>query len=195
MGDINPSKMPKKKVIERKDDPNKVAMYKKGGQVKKFDNGGSIAELVKESEGMLNQADTGPRMPNPYTGQHPVMDVSQAQDDVHAFPTYINLDKDYQSIGGRLTGTKKLSRDAMLQAYLDADISRDDQGSRGRVNRAGINFIKNFAKGGETGLYANINAKRKRIAKGSNEKMRKPGAKGAPTNQAFINSAKTAKSK
>jgi len=45
------------------------------------------------------------------------------------------------------------------------------------------------------GLYANINAKRKRIAAGSKEKMRKSGTKGAPTNQAFINSAKTAKRK
>jgi hypothetical protein len=43
------------------------------------------------------------------------------------------------------------------------------------------------------GLYANINAKRKRIAAGSGEKMRKPGTKGAPTAQAFKNSAKTAK--
>jgi hypothetical protein len=31
------------------------------------------------------------------------------------------------------------------------------------------------------GLYANIHAKRQRIKKGSGEKMRKPGAKGAPT--------------
>ena len=29
------------------------------------------------------------------------------------------------------------------------------------------------------GLYANIHAKRKRIAAGSGEKMRRPGAKGA----------------
>jgi hypothetical protein len=43
------------------------------------------------------------------------------------------------------------------------------------------------------GLYANINAKRQRIAAGSGEKMRKPGTKGAPTKQAFIQSAKTAK--
>ena len=50
-----------------------------------------------------------------------------------------------------------------------------------------------YAEGGTVGLYANINAKKKRIAAGSNEKMRKPGAKGAPTAQAFINSAKTAK--
>jgi len=43
------------------------------------------------------------------------------------------------------------------------------------------------------GLYANINAKRKRIAAGSGEKMRKVGAKGAPTAKAFKESAKTAK--
>jgi hypothetical protein len=45
------------------------------------------------------------------------------------------------------------------------------------------------------GLYANIHAKRERIAAGSGEKMRKPGAKGAPTAQAFVESAKTAKKK
>jgi hypothetical protein len=43
------------------------------------------------------------------------------------------------------------------------------------------------------GLYANINAKRDRIAAGSKEKMRKPGAPGAPTAKAFKQSAKTAK--
>jgi hypothetical protein len=41
------------------------------------------------------------------------------------------------------------------------------------------------------GLYANIHAKRKRIAEGSGEKMRKPGTKGAPTAKAFKQSAKT----
>jgi hypothetical protein len=43
------------------------------------------------------------------------------------------------------------------------------------------------------GLYANINAKRERIAAGSGERMRKPGSKGAPTAAAFKASAKTAK--
>ncbi len=50
-----------------------------------------------------------------------------------------------------------------------------------------------YANGGPVGLYANIHAKKKRIAAGSKEKMRKPGSKGAPTAQAFINSAKTAR--
>ena len=43
------------------------------------------------------------------------------------------------------------------------------------------------------GLYANIQAKRKRIKAGSGEKMRKPGTKGAPTAKACRKSAKTAK--
>ena len=35
------------------------------------------------------------------------------------------------------------------------------------------------------GLYANIHAKRKRIKAGSGEKMRKKGAKGAPSAKNF----------
>jgi hypothetical protein len=50
-----------------------------------------------------------------------------------------------------------------------------------------------YAEGGKVGLYANINAKKKRIAAGSGEKMRKVGSAGAPTANAFVQSAKTAK--
>ena len=39
------------------------------------------------------------------------------------------------------------------------------------------------------GLWANIHAKRKRIAAGSGEKMRKVGSKGAPTAMALKHSA------
>ena len=53
----------------------------------------------------------------------------------------------------------------------------------GRVKRAA----------GGPGLYANIKAKKDRIAAGSGEKMRKVGSAGAPTAQNFINAAKTAK--
>jgi len=45
------------------------------------------------------------------------------------------------------------------------------------------------------GLYANIHAKQERIAKGSGERMRKVGSKGAPTSKAFKQSARTAKKK
>tara|TARA_R100000664_G_C2683558_1_gene90529 strand:- start:455 stop:598 length:144 start_codon:yes stop_codon:yes gene_type:complete len=44
-------------------------------------------------------------------------------------------------------------------------------------------------------LYRNIQAKRKRIAAGSGEKMRKPGSKGAPTKKNFKRAKQTAKKK
>jgi hypothetical protein len=46
---------------------------------------------------------------------------------------------------------------------------------------------------GKGGLYANIHAKRERIKAGSGETMRSPGDSGAPTTQAFKDSAETAK--
>lgn len=52
------------------------------------------------------------------------------------------------------------------------------------------NLPAHKASGG--GLYANIHAKRERIAHGSGERMRKPGQKGAPTAESFRQSAKTA---
>jgi len=60
---------------------------------------------------------------------------------------------------------------------------------------------KEFAKADEGkkfkegGLYANIHAKRERIAEGSGEKMRRVGSKGAPTAEAFKDSSKTVKMK
>jgi hypothetical protein len=44
----------------------------------------------------------------------------------------------------------------------------------------------------KAGLYANIHKKRERIRKGSGERMRKPGSKGAPTASAFRKSKRTA---
>lgn len=61
-----------------------------------------------------------------------------------------------------------------------------------KARRDNTDFTE-YAKGGKVGLYANINAKRKRIAAGSGERMRKPGSKGAPTAEAFVQSAKTAR--
>jgi len=73
------------------------------------------------------------------------------------------------------------------------DISPSKMPSGAKKARRDNTDFTEYAEGGKVGLYANINAKRKRIAAGSKEKMRKPGSKGAPTKQAFINSAKTAK--
>jgi hypothetical protein len=62
---------------------------------------------------------------------------------------------------------------------------------RSKVGTAVKNKEKTVAT--KPGLYANIHAKKARIAAGSGEKMRKPGTAGAPTAKAFKESAKTAK--
>lgn len=62
-------------------------------------------------------------------------------------------------------------------------------GGKKKARRDDTDFTQ-YAEGGKVGLYANIHAKRAR-----GEKMRKPGQEGAPTAQAFIDSAKTAKGK
>ena len=61
-----------------------------------------------------------------------------------------------------------------------------------KARRDNTDFTQ-YAEGGQVGLYDRIHAKRKRIAAGSGEKMRKVGSAGAPTASAFVQSAKTAK--
>ena len=65
----------------------------------------------------------------------------------------------------------------------------------GVPSSVGKEFTKGPKKFAAGGLYANIHAKRERIAEGSGEQMRKPGSKGAPTTKDFKESAKTAKFK
>jgi hypothetical protein len=57
----------------------------------------------------------------------------------------------------------------------------------GRCNSRPSHMEERMAK---KGLWSNINAKRERIKEGSGEKMRKPGAKGAPTAKALSESKK-----
>jgi len=70
-------------------------------------------------------------------------------------------------------------------------------GYGGVPQKVGKEFVKadEGKKMSKGGLYANIHAKQERIAHGSGEKMRKVGSKGAPTKEAFKESAKTAKKK
>ena len=74
--------------------------------------------------------------------------------------------------------------------------AKEKAGGKRTTAMGGGMMRKQFGKGGgadRPGLYANIKAKKDRIKAGSGEKMRKPGAKGAPTAKNFRNAAKTAK--
>ena len=66
-----------------------------------------------------------------------------------------------------------------LNYYMPAKPTTDFDEFLKQYQESGINDMKNG------GLWANIHAKRKRIAAGSGERMRKPGSKGAPTEEAL----------
>ena len=86
-------------------------------------------------------------------------------------------------------GFYETGKDKSDRAEIIKDVTTKPQ----RVAIVDKLFSAKKMKGG--GLYANINAKRERIAEGSGEKMRKAGSKGAPSKQDFVESAKTAKMK
>ena len=81
----------------------------------------------------------------------------------------------------------------MMSSRGMGDIAPSKMPSGKRKARRDDTDFTEYAAGGKVGLYDNINAKRKRIAAGSGEKMRKVGSAGAPTASAFAQSAKTAK--
>ena len=63
----------------------------------------------------------------------------------------------------------------------DGDVDSSDQylhKRRKAISKAVTNEEAEEIEEGESGLWANIHKKRKRIEKGSGEKMRKPGFKG-----------------
>lgn len=65
------------------------------------------------------------------------------------------------------------------------DINPSKMPKAKKMKRRDDTDFSSYAEGGKVGLWDNIHAKRKRGAK-----MRKPGSPGAPTDQAFIDSAK-----
>lgn len=76
----------------------------------------------------------------------------------------------------------------MMASRGMGDISPSKMPKGKKTARRDDTDFMQYADGGHVGLYANINAKHKRGAK-----PRKKGAPGAPTDQAFIDSAKSAK--
>jgi len=74
----------------------------------------------------------------------------------------------------------------------DGDVDSSDQylhKRRKAISKAVTKEEVETVEEGESGLWANIHKKRERIKKGSGEKMRKPGSKGAPTDDDFKDAA------
>jgi len=116
MGAINPSKMPGKKEITRTDDPNKVAMYKRGGKVKRMDEGGEAEEetpfkKISKQVASMNppkQAEAAPPPPK----------------EAGIKPSNITLNKDYKRVDLQAsTGDVNVHKGATASLGADTSIS------------------------------------------------------------------------
>jgi len=152
-----------------------------GGQVKLDKMGNNDGKISGEDFAVIrSQKMGGGMMKRPM-----YKDGSKTQDALRAAARDMNK-----------TGQGKKFREA---TFVDSKTNRIVPDTERNRKRYGKDRVKattakgRVKKAGGGGLYANIKAKKDRIAAGSGEKMRKVGTKGAPTAQNFINAAKTAK--
>jgi hypothetical protein len=193
MGAISKEKV---RAIKKRDGNEPVMLYKAGGRVKKFEEGGKIVGRMSDGK--------------------PVVVNPDGRINTHIMATgeFDGKGINYPTIYGGKKMSKKAAEDFIkknnfvdpdtgkkLREYPSGDDAEVDYMLRQhpQIDRE-ASYIKDkaegrYAKGGKVGLYANIHAKQARIAAGSKEKMRKPNSPGAPTNMAFTQSAKTAKKK
>ncbi len=91
-----------------------------------------------------------------------------------------------------------LNTDSQTTVRTVSSAERRGQAPYARSSPSGLRIAKELnmaTKPAKKGLYANIAAKKTRIAQGSGEKMREPGSPGAPEKGAFEKAAKTPKKK
>ena len=108
---------------------------------------------------------------------------NQSKIDV-APPKGVINEKDFKVLNQAKSKAKTMRTTAMAGGMMREKVMGGGSMMRTELKRGG---------GAGSGLYANIHAKKKRIAGGSGETMRRPGAKGAPTAANFKRAAKTAK--
>lgn len=151
MGDINPSKMPGKKEITRTDDPNKVAMYKRGGRVKKMSGGGkSLAEKANEqiAEYQNNKSDDSTE-----SSFMPSINGGGAGDEYGV------------GMGGRASLRKRLNENTTVGAYLEGGAYKPKEGkAQGKMTGAGLTLEHRFVKGGEVWDKPNPKKKHKKLS-------------------------------
>lgn len=181
MGAISKAKV---RSIKKRDGNEPVKVFKAGGRVKKFDEGGKISKRALPAIAMAYALQGGDS-----SGQRSKFDDPQGSSRLQAYGGGFSSEN-VDVINGKLVYNGiPISENMYASPWVEGQMAN----GQGGVTGGGVNLNYNFKKGGKVGLYANIHAKKARIAAGSKEKMRKPNSPGAPTDMAFMQSAKTAK--
>lgn len=151
MGVIAPSKRPKK-TVKKRDGNEPVKLYKKGGKVRRFAEGGGAGEKdmsrdVEERQ-KVRRGDSSDRRPSGFrfTGEG-------------------GREKFVTAGGGRLSYDIPAGRNATISPYVEGFVAKP-QGRElmGRITGAGVMYNKQFKSGGST-TKSKVNAQPKGIAK------------------------------
>ena len=145
MGAINPSKMPKKKEITRTDDPNKVAMYKKGGKVKRY-NGEEESAVEEELTKDLTPAQMAARHAASLNRSKQASS-SQGDGGLSIKPTHAMLEKAYKRVGANVSKDIPLDDKSRLNFNTDiAAVRAQGQGTKAALDRVGAEYQRKLDK-------------------------------------------------
>ena len=151
---------------------------------------GELSNFLGNKGGIASLNNGG--MPGPYTDSMMSDDFNVNVQDVITSPAYESIDDLGNLFEEDISMSQPHPMEGWYNMYDDMIKSGEFQGTFDEfmemINESDFD-IPMAAKGGrlnaKDGLWANIHAKRERIKKGSGEKMRKPGSKGAPTDKAL----------
>jgi hypothetical protein len=191
IGAVMDSKMPKAKTITRKDDPNKVEMFKGGGlyaniaakkkriaagsgekmrkvgakgapkkkdfaqaaKTASFKEGGSIEQLFKPTQSDFNTKVMGGGSVNKFG----------------------------KGFGGRISATKKLSKDSEIEGYVEGFAAKPKDGpSMSKITGGGVKYTKRFAQGGKSRVNEAGNYTKPGMRKALFERIKAGGKGGNP---------------
>ena len=120
-------------------------MYAKGGKVKKMAEGDLVDDSPEDAVSLVKKNLAG------QAGVKPEKSASdQSQFSVKPLAVALNPDAKSVFTKTRISGKRQLDKDSDIQAYLDADLSKNpNQSLQGKIPNAGVTYTKRFKGGGE----------------------------------------------
>jgi hypothetical protein len=191
IGAVMDSKMPKAKTITRKDDPNKVEMFSGGGL---YANIAAKKKRIAAGSGekMRKVGAKGAPKKKDFANAAKTVSFKEGGSIEQLFkPTQSDfntkvmgggsVNKFGKGLGGRISATKKLSKDSEIEGYVEGFAAKPKDGpSMSKITGGGVKYTKRFAQGGKSRVNEAGNYTKPGMRKALFERIKAGGKGGAP---------------
>jgi hypothetical protein len=191
IGAVMDSKMPKAKTITRKDDPNKVEMFKGGGL---YANIAAKKKRIAAGSGetMRKAGAKGAPKKKDFANAAKTVSFKEGGSIEQLFkPTQSDfntkvmgggsVNKFGKGLGGRISATKKLSKDSEIEGYVEGFAAKPKDGpSMSKITGGGVKYTKRFAQGGKSRVNEAGNYTKPGMRKALFERIKAGGKGGNP---------------